>query len=99
MRELGIEKSHEYLENFGFERSRLPKDLSLALGSGNFSPAEMVRGYSVIANGGYISDIHFVDNIKDRNSDIIFSKDKFFSQINNDNINAFPWLNTMEIGV
>ncbi len=97
LRELGIEKSHEYLENFGFEKSRLPKDLSLALGSGNFSPAEMVRGYSVIANGGYISDIHFVDNIKDRNSNIIFSKDNFFSQINTDNINAFPWLNTMEM--
>ena len=32
LRELGIEQSHDYLEKFGFEKSRLPKDLSLALG-------------------------------------------------------------------
>ena len=48
LRELGIEKSHNYLENFGFEKSRLPNDLSLALGSGNFSPLEMARAYSCL---------------------------------------------------
>ena len=60
LRELGIEKSHDYLEKFGFEKSRLPKDLSLALGSGNFSPIEMVRAYSVIANDGYISNLSLI---------------------------------------
>ena len=65
LRELGIENSHTYLNNFGFTKSRLPNDLSLALGSGNFSAAEMVRAYSVIANNGFIPDIHFIDSIKD----------------------------------
>ena len=39
LRELGIDESLSYLQKFGFEESRLPKDLSLALGSANFSPA------------------------------------------------------------
>ena len=96
LRELGIEKSHDYLEKFGFEKNRLPRDLSLALGSGNFSPAEMVRAYSVIANDGYISNIHFIEKIQDRNGNNIFLQDDFNNQINN-NISAFPWLDTIEM--
>ena len=98
LREIGIEKSHDYLENFGFERSRLPKDLSLALGSGNFSPIEMARAYSVIANDGYISNIHFIEKIQDRDGKNIFSHKKLNSQINND-VTAFPWLDTQEINI
>ncbi len=99
LRELGIEKSHEYIENFGFNKSRLPKDLSLALGSGNFSPAEMVRGYSVIATRGFIPDIYFIDSIKDRFGNFIFSHDELNAQKNSQNINAFPWLDTLEMNL
>ena len=97
LRELGIENSHEYLNNFGFKKSRLPKDLSLALGSGNFSPAEMVRAYSVIANGGFIPDIHFIDSIKDMDGNNIFSQNEYETQFNDQNISAFPWLDTIEM--
>jgi len=97
LRELGIENSHEYLNNFGFKKSRLPKDLSLALGSGNFSPAEMVRAYSVIANGGFIPDIHFIHSIKDMDGNNIFSQNEYEIQFNNQNISAFPWLDTIEM--
>jgi len=97
LRELGIENSHKYLNNFGFKKSRLPKDLSLALGSGNFSPAEMVRAYSVIANGGFIPDIHFIDSIKDMDGNNIFSQNEYETQFNNQNISAFPWLDTIEM--
>ena len=99
LRELGIEKSHEYIENFGFNKSRLPKDLSLALGSGNFSPAEMVRGYSVIATRGFIPDIYFIDSIQDRFGNFIFSHDELNAQKNNQNIIAFPWLDTLEMNL
>ena len=97
LRELGIENSHEYLQNFGFKKSRLPKDLSLALGSGNFSPAEMVRAYSVIANRGFIPDIHFIDRINDMDGNNIFSQNEYDTQFNNQNISAFPWLDTIEM--
>ena len=97
LRELGIENSHTYLNNFGFTKSRLPNDLSLALGSGNFSAAEMVRAYSVIANNGFIPDIHFIDSIKDRDGNIIFSHNEYNNQFNNQDISAFPWLDTIEM--
>ena len=96
LRELGINNTHNYLENFGFEKSRLPNDLSLALGSGNFSPAEMARAYSVIANNGHIPDIYFIDSIVDRFGNVIFSNNDFNIP---KQINAFPWLNTLEMNI
>ena len=96
LRELGINNTHNYLENFGFKKSRLPNDLSLALGSGNFSPAEMARAYSVIANNGHIPDIFFIDSIVDRFGNVIFSNNDFNIP---KQINAFPWLNTLEMNV
>ena len=96
LRELGIEKSHNYLENFGFKKSRLPNDLSLALGSGNFSPLEMARAYSVIANNGSVPDIYFIERIEDRFGNIIFSYSDFDIQRD---INAFPWLDTLEMNI
>jgi len=96
LRELGINNTHNYLENFGFKKSRLPNDLSLALGSGNFSPAEMARAYSVIANNGHIPDIYFIDSIVDRFGNVIFSNNDFNIP---KQINAFPWLNTLEMNI
>ena len=47
---MGISNTQAFLTRFGFEKSRLAPDLSLALGSSSFSPAEMVRAYSILAN-------------------------------------------------
>jgi len=68
----------------------------LALGSGNFSPVEMSRAYSVIATNGYIPDIYYIDSIIDRNGNIIFSHDDFDAK---KEISAFPWLDTLEMNV
>ena len=99
LREIGIQKSHMYIKNFGFDKSRLPNDLSLALGSGNFSPAEMVRAYSVIANNGFITDMHFIDNIQDRFGNYIFNHVNNFEQYSSKEITAFPWLDTLEMNI
>jgi penicillin-binding protein 1A len=96
LRELGIEKTHNFLEHFGFKKSRLPNDLSLALGSGNFSPVEMSRAYSVIATNGNIPDIYYIDSIIDRDGRVIFSHGDFDTQ---KEISAFPWLDTLEMNV
>jgi penicillin-binding protein 1A len=99
LREMGLNNTNEYLVNFGFSKNRLPYDLSLALGSGNFSPAEMVRAYSVIANNGKISNIHYINNIEDRFGNTIFSQEEFNINNKTKDIVAFPWLDTIEMNV
>ena len=99
LREMGLNNTNEYLVNFGFSKNRLPNDLSLALGSGNFSPAEMVRAYSVIANNGQISNMHYINSIEDRFGNTIFSQEEFNINNKTKDIVAFPWLDTIEMNV
>jgi penicillin-binding protein 1A len=99
LREIGISKSHDFIQNFGFEKSRLPSDLSLALGSGNFSPVEMARAFGVIANGGYLVDPYYISKIEDREGNIIYSHNDYINLKENKEIKAFPWLNTLEMNI
>ena len=99
LRELGIGKAKSHIKNFGFEESRLPSDLSLALGSGNFSPVEMARGFSVIANGGYLIDPYYVSRIEDRDGNVIYDHDSYLDSDDNKNLKGFPWLNTLEMDI
>ena len=95
LREIGINTTHEFLTKFGFARDRLAPDLSLALGSSSFSPAEMVRAYGILANSGEGHDLHFIDRIADRNGNIIFqhpSPKESLELISQQS--AFPWFNT-----
>ncbi len=96
LREIGVNKSSKTINNFGFGVDRLPQDLSLALGSGNFSPAEVARGFSVFANDGMISDIHYVSKIIDMAGNVIFDHSEI-DVVNISSISAFPWLNTVQL--
>ncbi len=92
LREMGIPRTQDFLSRFGFSRSRLAPDLSLALGSSSFSPAEMARAYSILVNSESPKDLFFIERIIDRNGKIIFNN----SQIKNTTkkIDAFPWFQT-----
>ena len=74
LRELGVEKARAYAERFGFEKSRLPADLSLALGTASLSPLKNATAFSVFANGGKKVDSHFINKIINRNGNIIYEK-------------------------
>ena len=74
LRDLGIEKAISYAQRFGFDKSRLPADLSLSLGTASLSPLKNAAAYSVFANGGKAIDPYFIEKIIDRNGNIIFQK-------------------------
>ena len=72
LREITIPKALGTFKAFGFDTSKLPKDLSLALGSAGITPLEMATGYAVIANGGYLIEPYFIDHITDINGEVIY---------------------------
>ncbi len=61
----GIERALVHLGRFGLDTSRLPANLSLAVGSGEVTPLELSAGYAVIANGGYRVEPWFIERIED----------------------------------
>ncbi len=60
---LGLDNTIRYLEGFGFASSRLPRGLSLALGSADLTPLEMTNAYAVLANGGYQVAPWFIERV------------------------------------
>jgi len=95
LREMGISDTQAFLTRFGFEKSRLAPDLSLALGSSSFSPAEMVRAYSILANPENPKDPFFIDKILNRQGDVIYEHSSTSEKINSqDSVDAFPWFQT-----
>ena len=95
LREMGISDTQDFLTRFGFEKSRLAPDLSLALGSSSFSPAEMVRAYSILANSDNPKDPFFIDKILNRQGDVIYKHTSSFGEKNSlDSVDAFPWFQT-----
>jgi len=95
LREMGIPLTKDFLSRFGFPSSRLAPDLSLALGSSSFSPAEMVRAYSILVNSEEPKDLFFIEKIVDRNGKTIFQTIQLETKkANRKNIDAFPWFET-----
>ncbi|VAW55588.1 Multimodular transpeptidase-transglycosylase [hydrothermal vent metagenome] len=75
LRSIGIKHATQYAKNFGLDSSKLPYDLSLALGSAELSPLQMSRVYSVFANGGYLTKPYLIQRIEDADGSTLFEAD------------------------
>ena len=65
MREIGGDYTWNYVQRFGFDKSQLPNDLTLAVGTAELSPLQVVVGYSAFANGGFRVTPYYIDRIED----------------------------------
>lgn len=71
LKAVGIPYAIDFLKLFGFDEDKLPKGLSLALGSLHVTPMQLTSAYAVFANGGYRVEPHLIGSIKDSNGQVI----------------------------
>ena len=69
---IGVDFARQYISQFGFDEAELPPNLSLSLGTASLTPLAMTRGYAVFANGGALVDPWFIDEVKDRDGNLIY---------------------------
>ncbi len=69
---VGVGYTIDFATKFGFEPTRLPRDLSLSLGTASVTPMELAAGYTVFANGGFRVTPHFINKIVDGNGKTVF---------------------------
>ena len=55
----------QHVKGFGFDDAASPRNLTLALGSGGVAPLDLVRGYAVFANGGFLIEPYIIEKIED----------------------------------
>jgi len=74
LQQLGINYAVSYIERFGFNHKELEthKNLSLALGSVQFTPYQVVRGYATFANTGFLINPYLIQEVKNFNGKVIY---------------------------
>jgi penicillin-binding protein 1A len=71
LRAITPEYAAEYMGRFGFDPAKLPKNLSLTLGTADATPLQMAEAFAVFANGGYRIQGHLIQRIEDAKHNII----------------------------
>jgi len=71
MRAIGGEYTWNYVTRFGFDKSQLPNDLTLALGTAELSPLQVAIGYATFANGGYKVTSYYIDRVEDAGGKVL----------------------------
>ena len=73
LRAIGVNAAVEHVKRFGFDVDRLPKNLSMSLGSGELTPLELISGFAVLSNGGYRIEPYFIERIETEDGDIVMA--------------------------
>jgi len=61
----------DYISQFGFDTTKYPAYLTMALGAGSVMPIQMLAGYSVFANGGFLVTPYFIQRIEDAQGNVL----------------------------
>ena len=69
---MGVRNALRHVEKFGFDIDELPRNLSLALGTGSITPWQLASSYTVLANGGYRVEPFFITRIETYTGDLLF---------------------------
>jgi penicillin-binding protein 1A len=72
VRDIGMDYTWNYVQRFGFDKSQLPQDLTMALGTAELSPLQMATAYSTFANGGFKVNSYYIDHILDASGNTLF---------------------------
>lgn len=72
LRAVGIDNIISHLQRFGFSLSDLPRNETLSLGSASLTPLELVTGYAVFANGGYLVTPYVIDKILSDDGELLY---------------------------
>ena len=61
----------DYITKFGFDATKYPAYLTMALGAGSVTPLQMLTGYSVFANGGFLVTPYFIQRVEDARGTVL----------------------------
>jgi penicillin-binding protein 1A len=70
---IGPDYARDYVKRFGFDPSRHPPYLTMALGAGSVTPLQLATAYAVFANTGYHITPYLIDKVYDGSGKLLMS--------------------------
>jgi penicillin-binding protein 1A len=71
---IGIDYARRYIAHFGIDEELLPPNLSMSLGTASLPPLMIARGYAAFPNGGFRITPWFIDEVRDRDGNVLFKE-------------------------
>ena len=68
---IGPYYARDYIRRFGFDPSRHPPYLTMALGAGSVTPLQLASAYGVFANGGFGVKPYLIEKVYDGNNHLL----------------------------
>jgi penicillin-binding protein 1A len=72
LQQIGVDAAIRHAAKFGFDPEKLPRNLTLALGTQVATPLQMATGYAVFANGGFKVKPFWISRIEDKSGKVVF---------------------------
>ncbi len=71
LQDIGPYYARDYIRRFGFDPSRHPPYLTMALGAGSVTPLQLAAAYGVFANGGFSVNPYLIDKVYDKDGRLL----------------------------
>lgn len=72
LKHIGLDAARTGIGRFGFDMTKHPENLTLALGTGSVTPLQMAQGYAVFANGGFRVAPVLIERIVGAKGEVLF---------------------------
>jgi penicillin-binding protein 1A len=69
---MGVNEARDWTTRYGFEASRHPDNLTIALGTGSTTPLQLASAYGVIANGGHLLPPQLIREVRTAAGEVLF---------------------------
>lgn len=71
LQETGADFARAHLGKFGFDITRIPPYLTMALGALEVTPMHLLGGYATLANGGHRVKPYFISRVTDKDGNLL----------------------------
>lgn len=79
LQSIGLDRARNYLVHFGLIENRIPRNLTIALGTPQVLPIQMATGYAAFANGGFRIQPYIIEKVVDTNGEVLFEADPLYA--------------------
>jgi penicillin-binding protein 1A len=79
LQSVGVDRARNFLINFGLVEEKIPRNLTIALGTPQVLPIQMATGYAAFANGGFRIQPYVIDKVLDQSNEVLFESNPLYA--------------------
>lgn len=79
LQSVGLDRARNFLVHFGLVEDKIPRNLTIALGTPQVLPIQMATGYAAFANGGFRIQPYVIEKVLDPDNQLLFEANPLYA--------------------